>query len=87
MGRMTKASYERKENILLARLERVQQDEDKLRKKWQRALNAYEKTDFTSSRWLLIANKWGNTLQEAEDKYIAILDKLAELRASAYLVR
>lgn len=37
MGRMTKASYERKENILLARLEIVNKTRSKIREKWQRA--------------------------------------------------
>lgn len=80
MGRMTTESLNKKEDLLIKRLAKCDKTIATFSEKWNKALKRYENTNYTSSRWLLIANKYGNTLQTALDKRIATLDKLEALR-------
>lgn len=77
---MTTESRNRKEDLLIKRLAKSDKTIATIREKWDKALIRYENTNYTSSRWLLIANKYGNTLQTALDKREAIIDKLVALR-------
>jgi hypothetical protein len=79
MARMTTESRDKKEDLLIKRLAKSDKTIATIREKWDKALQRWEKTNY-SSRWLLIANKYGNTLQVALDKRTAILDKLEALR-------
>ncbi len=80
MARMTTESRDKKEDLLIKRLAKSDKSIATIREKWNKALKRYENTNYTSSRLLLIANKYGNTLQTALDKRDAILDKLEALR-------